>query len=172
MKFFNSTQISSYPFQYWVYPGDVRDIPEPFRPLFDLYSMLHSRQPRNDDPNISVSDLETHFGEPVKFDLLTSSPDCSHSKTEDIQHVREHDPYLQHLLVFEHFRSHIFESGYPVTFLEGILIKHDTYTLLSKQCDNLNYLLNENCFDIKPFSKFRTFIKTKVSALKLQDNKL
>ena len=168
MKFFNSTQISSYPFQYWVYPGDVRDIPEPFRPLFDLYSMLYSRQPRNDDPNISVSDLETHFGEPVKFDLLTSSPDCSHSKTEDIQHVREHDPYLQHLLVFEHSHYCRFALSDLEFFVEYLPEEHGNDTSLPKQGEPTFYLHYSLSFDIQPYCKTMKFIETKVTAMKLQ----
>jgi len=37
-----------------------------------------------------------------------------------------------------------------------------------KQCDSLNYLLNEKYFDIPSLNKFSTFMETKVTAMKLQ----
>ncbi len=168
MKFFYFTQISSSPFQYWVYPGDVRDIPEPFRPLFDRYSLLHSRQPRNDDPNISVSGLETHFGESVKFDLLTSSPDCSHSRMEDIQHAREHDPCSQLLLESKHSHYCRFALSDLEFFAEYLPEEHGNDTSLPKQGKQIFYLHYGSSFYIRLYCKTMKFIETKVAAMKLQ----
>ncbi len=168
MKFFYFTQISSSPFQYWASHGDVRDIPEPFRPLFDLCSMLHSRQPKNDDPNISASALETHFGESVKFDLLASSPNCSHSKMENIQHAREHDPYSQHLSISEHSHYCRFELSNLEFFAEYHPEGHDNDTSSPKQGELTFYLHYGSSFDIRPYCKTMKFIETKVAAMKLQ----
>jgi len=168
MKFFYFTQISSSPFQYWVSPDDVRDIPEPFHLLFDLCSMRHSQQPRNDVPNISASGLEIHFEESVKFDLLASSPKCSHSRMEGIQHGHEHDLYSQLPLRFERSHYYISELSNHGFVAEYRLEEHDNDTSLPKQDEQTFYLHYGLSFDNRPYCKSMKFIETKVAAMKLQ----
>lgn len=168
MKFFYFTQISSSLFQYWASPDDVRDIPEPFRPLFDLYSMHHNQQPKSDVPNISASDREIRFEESEKCDLSTSLPNYSHLRREDIQHAREHDLYLQHLLVSEH--SHYYKFGLSDLgfFAEYHLEGHGNDTSSPKQGEQKYYLYYGSSYDIQPYCKTMKFIETKVAAMKLQ----
>ncbi len=168
MKFFSFTRISSSPFQYWAYPDDVRDILEPFHLLFDLYSMRHNQQPRNDAPNISVSGLETHSGESVKFDLSASSPNCSLSRMEDIQHARVHDPCSQHLSRSEHSHYCRLELSGPGFFAEYHPVEHGYDTSSPKQGELTFYLHYGSSFDIRPYCKTMKFIETKVAAMKLQ----
>lgn len=163
MKFFYFTQISSSPFQYWASPGDAQDIPEPFRLLFDQCSMLHSRQPRNDDPNISVSRLEIHFGGSAKFYLLAFSPNCSHSWMEDIQHERVHDPCSQHPSISEHSHYCRFELSDPGFFAEYHPEEHGNDTSSPKQGELTFYLHYGSSFDIRPYCKTMKFIETESS---------
>jgi len=151
-----------------VYPYDAQDILAPSHQLFDLCSKLQNQLPKNAFPNTFFPTQEILVEEGAKNDLLISLQEYLYSKMEGIPHACEYGLCLQHLLIFEHFHYHISESEYPDNALGDLLLKHDTCTLLPKQHGNLNYLLNENCSDIEPFSKFKTFIETKVSAMKLQ----
>jgi hypothetical protein len=87
---------------------------------------------------------------------------------EDTQHAYEHDLYLRLLSEYVHFHYHISELTSRDTFAANLLLKHDNDTLLPKLGDNLNYLLNVNSFDNQTFNKSKTFIETKVTAMKLQ----
>ena len=160
--------LSNFPSQNLAYPYDVQDIPEPFHQLYYQCSKHQSQLPRNDDPNIFSPIQEIPVGGVAKNGLLISLQGYLYSKMEGIQYACGYGLYLLRLSISEHFHYRIFESVNPYTFPERLLLKHDTCTLLPKQYGNLNYLLNENCFDIEPFSKFKTFIETKVSAMKLQ----
>jgi len=168
MKFLSLTQISSSPFQYWAFPYDAQDILEPSHLLFDLYSMLHNQQPRNADPNISVSVEETQFAVSVKSDLSTSLPTYSHSGTVDIQHVREHGLYSQLPLKFEHshyYKSELSNHGF---FSEYHLVEHDNDTSSPTLSERTFYLHYGWFFDNRPYRKSMKFIETKVAAMKLQ----
>lgn len=150
------------------YPYGGLDILESSHQLFDLYSIPQSQLPRNAFPNTFCLAQGILVGEVEKIVLLASSLEHLCSVMAGIPHACEYDLCLQLLSIFEHFRYHIFESGYHDTFLGGLLSKHGICILLPKQYGNLNYLLNVNFFDIEPFSKFKTFIETKVAAMKLQ----
>ena len=155
MKFFiisfTLAALSNSLFLNWVYPYGVQGTPVPYRQLYFLYSKHQSQQTKNAFPNTFYSIQETLVGEAGKNVILISS-----------------QQYLQLLLIFEHFHYHIFESEYLGTFSGYRPLRQGNDTLLTKQCGNLNYLLNANWCDIEPFSKFKTFIETKVTAMKLQ----
>ena len=172
MKFFiiNFTLIalSNSLFLNWAYLYDVQDIPEPSHQLYFLYSKHQSQQPKNVSPNTSYPIQEIPAGEHEKNGLSISSQEYLHLMTVGIQCVYEYGLCLQLLSKFEHFHYRISESGYLDTFPERRPLIQDNGTLLPKQGGNLNYLLNVNCCGIVPFSKFKTFIETKVSAMKLQ----
>ena len=152
----------------WVYPYDVQDIPEPFHQLYYRCSKHQSQLPRNDGPNTFYQAQEIPVGEAAKNGLLISLQGYLYSKRGDIQHAYGDDLCLLRLSISEHFHYRIFVSVYPYIFLGRLLSIHGTCILLPKQYGNLNYLPSGNCFDIEPFSKFKTFIETKVSAMKLQ----
>ncbi len=167
MKFFIYTiLLSNYLPLSWIYPYDVQDIPEPFYQLSCLYSKLHNQQPKSDDPNIVFSTLKTLVVISEKNDLLVSSLKHLHSKKVGIQHAYEYNPYLLHLLEYEHSQNYIFESANHDN--EYLLAKHNIGISFHKQCDNSNCLLNVNSFDNLTFNKTKTFIETKVTAMKLQ----
>ena len=152
----------------WFYPYDVQGIPAPSRLLYSQYSIHQSLLPRNDAPNIFSLTQGTPVGEAVMTGLSISLQGYLYLMTEGIRYACGYGLCLLRLSISEHFHCHIFESVYPCTSPASLLLKHDTCSLLPKQYGNLNYSLNENCFDIEPFGKFKTFIETKVSAMKLQ----
>jgi hypothetical protein len=112
--------------------------------------------------------MEIHVAKVVVNDLLISSPIHIYSMTVGILCAYEYDLYLQLLLEYEHslnyisvLTNHDNDVGYP-------LVKQDNDILSPKPYGNLNYLLNVNSFSILAFSKTKTFIETKVTAMKLQ----
>ena len=169
MKFFKvTTLLSSFLFVSLAYPCDVQDTPEPFHLLCCQYSTHHNQQPKSVVPNTSSPTQEIPAGATLRFALSISSQECLHSWRVDIQHAYECGPYSPPLLEYEH-------SHYHKSVLEGLDIDvanllgelyNDTW--LPKRYDNINYLRNGNSFDILPFCKFKTFIETKVTAMKLQ----
>lgn len=172
MKFFiivlSLIALSNSLFLNWVYPYGVQDIPEPSHQLYYQYSKRQSLLPKNAVPNISFPILEIPVVEGGKNGLLISSQGYLDLMTEGILHAYEYGRCLLPLSISEHFRYHIFGSEYHDTFPGHHLLKQGICTLLPIQYGNLNYLLNENCSGIEPFSKFKTFIETEVSAMKLQ----
>ena len=172
MKFFiivlTLIALSNSLFLNWVYPYGVQDTLEPSHQLYYQYSKRQSLLPKNAFPNISSPILEIPVEEGGKNGLLISSQKYLGLMTEGILHACEYGRCLLPLSISEHFRYHIFGSGYHDTFPEYHLLTQGVCTLLPIQYDNLNYLLNENCSGIEPFSKFKTFIETEVSAMKLQ----
>jgi hypothetical protein len=168
MKFFSATQISNSPFPYWVFPDDAQDILEPFHQLSDLYSRHHNLLPKNGDPNISVSVEEIQSEEVVKSDILTFSPNYSHSLMEDIQREYERGLYLQPPSKFEHshcYKSELSNLGFGVGYH---LEEHDNGTLSPKQGEQTFYLHYGLSFGNQPYCKTMKFIETKVAAMKLQ----
>ena len=166
MKFF--TQVSNCLFRNWVYRDDVQDIPEPFHRLLYRYSTLHNRRPRNDAPSTFFPSLEILSEVGGMSGPLTSLLAHLYSRMEGIQHAYQYDLCLQPLLKSVHFLSHIFVlTGLYICVLGRPLI-HDICTWLPIQYGNLNYLLNGCFFDTLPFNKTKTFIETKVTAMKLQ----
>ena len=172
MKFFNIVlnliALSNSPSLNWVYPYDVQDTLGPSHQLCSLYSKPQSLLPKNAFPNTSSPIQEIPVEVDGKNDLLTSLQEYLDLTKVDTQRAYEYDLCLLPLSIFEHFHYHIFGSGYLGTFPEYHLSKQDTYTLLPIQYGSLSYLLNENYSGIEPFSKFKKFIETKVSAMKLQ----
>ena len=168
MKFFYFTQISNSPFQYWAYPDGVQDTLEPSHQLFALCSKLHSQQPRNAVPSISVSIEEIQPVQVVRYDLLVSSPNYLHSATEDIRHGYEHGLCSQRPLEFEHSHYCKSELSNHEFGVEYRLVKHENDTLSPKPDERIVYL-HYGCFcDNLPYCKTMKFIETKVAAMKLQ----
>ncbi len=162
MKFFSLTQLSSPPFQYWVFPMMFKIF---FHQLFGLCSMHHIQQPRNDVPNISASVVETPFVTYVMSGLLTSLQSYSHSEREDIQHVHEHGLDSQLPLKFEHSHCCKSELSNHAFFAECHLVEHDNDTL-SPKLGELTFYLHYGClFYYRPHCKSMKFIETKVTAM-------
>lgn len=172
MKFFAIifiiTALSNSLSQNWGYPCDVQDTPEPSHQLYYLYSKLQSQQPKSAFPNISSPIQEIPVEEDGMNGLSISSQGYSGLMTVGIQRACEYGRCSQPLSIFEHSHYRIFESEYHGTFPEYHPLIQDNGILSPTQCDNLNYLLNVNCSCIEPFSKFKIFIETEVSAMKLQ----
>jgi len=164
MKFFNSL-ISSYPFEYSVYPDDVQDIPVPSHLLYFLYSIPHNQLPRNVYPNTVCLVKEILAEEVVMSYPSTFLPNHSHLLMEDTQHVHERDPYLQHPLVSEH--SQHYKSGQlnPYIVPEHLPLIHDNDTSSPILYGHLNDLQNVNHVYVLPCCKSKKFIETKVPAI-------
>ena len=168
MKFFLILLISSFLVGNSVDLYGARDIPEPSYLLYCPYSKLHSQLPKNDDPNISYLILEIPAEEVLKSDLLAFSQEYLYSTMGGIQYACEYDPCLILLSKCGHSHYHISESKYLDTYVSSRLSKHDNDISLPKLYDMLDYLLYVNSFDILPYCKSKTFIETKVAAMKLQ----
>lgn len=166
MKF--SIPISNRSSLYLDFHDDVQGTPEPFHRLYDRYSKHRSQLPKSVGPNISCVTQDTLVGGDGRCNSLAFSPTDSHSWKEDIQHAYEHDLYSQPLLGFEHFHCYISESASPGNALEYRRVKQHNDTWLPKQCDNLDYLQYETYDDILTYCKDKSFIQTKVAAMKLQ----
>ena len=169
MKFFhNITLISSCLFLNWAYPYDVQDIPEPFHQLSYQYSKLHNQQPKNAYPNTAYLNWEIPAVTFLMSDLSASLPKHLYSKMEETQHAYGHDPCLQLLLIYEHFQNYIFGLVNRDIDFEHRLAKQHIGILLPIQYGNSNWLSNVNSCDSLAFYKTKTFIETKVTAIKLQ----
>lgn len=163
-----SIPISNRSSLYLGFHDDVQDTPEPFHRLYDLYSKHRTQSPKSVVPNISCVTQDTLVGDDGRCNPLAFSPTDSHSWKEDIQHAYEHGLYLQHLLRFEHFHCCKSESANHDNALEYRLVKQHNDTWLPKLCDNLDYLQYETYNDILTYCKDKSFIQTKVAAMKLQ----
>ncbi len=168
MKFLFVTPESNSLFQHWVGLCDVQGTPEPFHLLSILYSKHHNQLPKSDDPNISFSTRETLFEACEKFYLSVSSLAHLCSEMVDTQHECEHDPYLQHLSKYEHFHYHISERSSLSFVFVDLLVIQDNDTSLPKPNELSFDLHYGSFFDIQPYCKSKTFIETKVAAMKLQ----
>jgi len=169
MKFFLSiTLISSCLFLNSAYLYDAQDILEPSHLLFYQYSKLHNQQPKNVDPNIVCSTLEILVAKYEMNDLSISLPKYLCSTKGHTQRAYEYDPYLQLLSEYERFLNYISVSTNLDNAAEYLLAKHCIDILSPRLNDNLNYLLNVNSCGSLTFNKTKTFIETKVTAIKLQ----
>ena len=169
MKFFFSITLkSSCPFLNWAYLYDAQDTLEPFRLLTFQYSMRHNLQPKNDVPNIACSTLEIPSVEVEKNVLLISLPKYLHSMKVGTQHAYEYGLCLQHLLEFEHFQNYISVSTNLGNDVEYRLAKQNNDISSPILNGNSNYLLNANSCGSLTYNKTKTFIETKVTAIKLQ----
>ncbi len=169
MKFLsNIILISSCLSPNWAYPCDVRDILEPSHRLSCQYSKHHNQQPKSACPNISCSRRETPFEEVVKNDLSISSPKRLRSKKEGIPNAHGHGLCLQHPLEYGHFPNYIPVSTNHGIYTERPLSKPRNDILSPIRYDNLNWLWNVSSSGSSTFNKTKTFIETKVTAMKLQ----
>lgn len=169
MKFFhNIILISSCLFLNLVYPCGAQDILEPSHQLSCLCSMLHNQLPRNGVPNTVCSTWEIPFVEVGMNDLSASLPKHLYSMKADILSAYEYDPYLQLLLEYEHFLNYIFGLANHDSDVECRLEEHHSGILWPIQDGNSNCLSNGNSFGSLTYNKAKTFIETKVTAMKLQ----
>jgi len=169
MKFFlNITLISSCLLPNWAYPYDALDILEPSHLLSYQYSKLHNLQPKNDDPNIAYSTWEIPVVEAETSVLLVSLPKYLYLMKVDTQRAYGHDPYLQHLSEYEHFLNYISVLTNHGSDIEYLLEEHHNDILSTILNGNSNYLSNEYSFGSLSCNKAKTFIETKVTAIKLQ----
>ena len=160
--------ISSFLSLNWVYLCDVQDILEPSHQLSCLYSKHHNLLPKSASPSKLYPKKETPVEVFVMTDLSTSLLRYLYSKTADTQHAYERGLYLQHLSKSVHSQNYIFELVDLYNAFEHRLSKLNNDILLPKPNDNLNWLLNENYSDNLTRNKTKTFIETKVAAMKLQ----
>lgn len=169
MKFFlNITLISSCLFLNLAYPCDAQDTLEPSHLLYCQYSMLHNQQPKSGDPNIVCSTWGIPFVEAEMSDPSVSLIKYLCLMMGDTQRACAHGLYLQHLSKYGHFQNYIFvsanldnDAGHHLEVLHIDILS----PILN---DNLNCLSNVNSFCSMTFNKAKTFIDTKVTAIKLQ----
>ena len=166
--FFNITLISSCLFLNWAYLCGAQDILEPSHLLSYQYSRLHNPQPKNFNPNIAYSTWETPVAIIEMYALLVSLPIYLYSMKEDTQRAYGYALYLQLPLEYEHFQNYISVSTNHGNDVEYRLVKHCNDILLPIQDGNSNCLSNVNSFGSLTFNKSKTFIETKITAMKLQ----
>ena len=169
MKFFlNITLISNCLFPNWACLCDAQDTLEPFHLLSCRCSMRHSLLPKSVVPNIACAVWEIPAAKCVMNDLSISLPKHLYSMRQDIQHAYGYDPYSQRLSKYELAQNYI-----------SVLTNHDNgaeHPLEELYSDtwspilygNLNWLSNANSFGRLTHNKAKTFIETKVTAIKLQ----
>jgi hypothetical protein len=169
MKFFFCIiLISNFLSPNWTCLYDALGILEPSHRLSSQYSTLYNQQPKSDDPNTSFPVWETHFEEVETIDLSTSLPIYLCSMMEGILCAYVHDLCLPPPLIFEHLPNHKSELVNPDILVEHLLVIHDTDIWSPILNGNLNYLLNVSSFGIQPPNESKTFIETKVTAMKLK----
>ena len=168
MKFFKLIPLSNFHAQSWAYLDDVPNIPEPFHQLYCLYSKHHILQPRSVAPNTSSQAQEIPAEEYEKSAPLTFLQEYLCSMTVDIQRAYEYDLCSQHLSISERPLYHKSALKYLCNEPSNPLAKHDNDTSLPIQYDNSNYSQNVSSSYTLTFRKFKKFIETKVTAMKLQ----
>jgi len=169
MKFLtNIIQISSCLSQNLADPYGAPNILEPSHRLFSQYSKLHNQLPINDDPNNVYLKQGILVGEDEMNVLSTFSQEHLYLRKEDIPHAYGCGLYLQLLSEYERSQNRISESKGHDIDVEGRLSKHHNGTWSPILYDSSNYLSNENFYGIQTFHKTKTFIETKVAAMKLQ----
>lgn len=169
MKFlFNTIQISSCPSPSWACPCGVQDIPEPSHRLSYQYSMPHSPPPKDGGPNIACPRQGTLVVKDGMSGLSAFLPIPLCSKREDIPHACGCGPCSRHLSVCEHSpnrksepKGPDIETVYPPSIHYSDILSPILY-------GNSNYLSNGNSCGNQTFHKTKTFIETKVTAMKLQ----
>jgi len=100
--------------------------------------------------------------------LSTSLPIHLCSMTEDIQHACEHGLCSLRLSKYGHSPNYISGSTNHDIDVEGRLVKFGNDIWSPKLSGNSNCSLNANSFHNSPSNKIKTFIETKVTAMKLQ----
>ena len=169
MKFLKDIiQVSSCLSQNLVDPCDAQDIPEPSHQLFCQCSTHHNRLPINDDPNNAYPKQEIPVEEDEMNDLSASLQERLYLMKEGTQHAYEYGPYSQLLSEYERSLNHISELIGHDNDVEGHLLEHHNDTWLPILYGNSDYLLNGNSYGNSTSSKTKTFIETKVAAMKLQ----
>lgn|SRR5690554_579952 len=169
MKFFlNITLISNCPFLNWAYPYGAQGTLGPSRQLSFQYSKLHNPPPKSADPNIASSVQEIPVAADAMNDPLISLPIYLCSEKEDIRHAYGYGPCSQHLLEYGHSQNYRSGSEDHGSDAGGPHEEQDNDILSPIQYGNSNYLLNESSFDSSTSNKAKTFIETKVTAMKLQ----
>lgn len=169
MKFLQYvTPESSCPSPSWACPCGVQDIPGPSHRLSCRYSMRHNPQPRNIAPNISSPERETPFAGAWRNVPSVSSPKYLRSRKVGIPRAYEYGRCLPPLSEYgrsPHRRpvsaNHGTEAGDPLSIPCSDISS-------PKQDDSLDYLSNVNSFGSSTSNKAKTFIETKVTAMKLQ----
>ena len=166
--FFNITLISNCLSLSWAYLYDALDILEPSHRLSYQYSTHHNQLPKSADPNIVCSTWGILFEEAEKSGLSFSLPKYLYSKMVDTQRTYEYGPCSQLLSKYVHFLNYKSAPTNHDNDVEYLLVKQDNDILLPILNGNLNYLSNENSFGSLTYNKSKTFIETKVTAIKLQ----
>ena len=101
-------------------------------------------------------------------DLSISLPKHLYSKRGDTQHACEYDLCLQHLLEYEHSQNYISVSTNHDIDVEYHPEEQHNDISLPIPNGSSNYLSNVSSFEMLTFNKTKTFIETKVTAMKLQ----
>ena len=168
MKFFDIIPLSNFQFECSACPCDVPNTLVPSHRLCFRYSKLRIRSPRNGVPNIASlipGILAVTLW--MSFPLI-ALPSYLYSMMADIRYACARGPYLLLLLEFLHSHYYRFVPVNRDTEAEYPLLTHGNDTSLPRLCEHLANLQYENSFEYLPYSKFRTFIETKVAAIKLR----
>ncbi len=165
MKFYNSIPISSYLLGCWVYHDDVRDILEPFHPLYCHYSKHHNQLPKSVDPSTSCPMRKTPVVEALTFSPLSSLLTHLYSKMAHTLRGYVRDLCLLLLSIYSHFRHYISE---PLSLYNEPVhppLTRDNDISLPRQYVLSIDLQYVNLFDFVPYRKSMKFIETKVTAI-------
>ena len=169
MKFLpNIIQISSCLFQNLADPCGAPDIPESSHRLFFQYSRLHSQLPIGDDPNNVCPEQGTLVGEDAMNDLSVFSQVHLYSMREDIPRAYGCGPCSRHLSGHERSPNRISVPKGLDSGAAGHPLEHHSGISSPILYGNSDYLSNGNSYGTRPCHKTKTFIETKVTAMKLQ----
>ena len=169
MKFLsNIIQISSCLSQNLADPCGAPDIPEPSHRLFCQCSRLHSQPPIGDDPSNACPKRETLVGEDAMNGLSISLQIRLCSMKEGIPHAYGRGPYSPLLSGYERSPNRISVPKGLDSGTEGLPLELHNDTWSTILYGNSDYLSNGNYCGTRPSHKTKTFIETKVTAMKLQ----
>ena len=169
MKFLtNIIQISSSLSPNLAGPCGAPNIPGPSHRLFYRYSRHHTQLPTNDGPGNVCPKQGTLAGEDATNGLSAFLQGRLCSTGEDIQHACGCGPCSPHPLVYGRSPNRTSGPKGPDSAVVGLPSAHRGDVWSPTLCGNSNYLSNGNSCGNPPFHKTKTFIETKVAAMKLQ----
>ena len=165
MKFFNLFPVSSFGWERWASHCDAQGTPVPSRQLCYPCSKHRSRLPKSVGPSNAFATLGSPVASGARYDLSVSSQAYLRLAKADTQCADGHDLYLQRPSRYGHFPNRI--SGSKDRDSVAVRRPSERGSGISSPTPNVRLynLLYVNCVANIPYSKDKTFIQTKVTAI-------
>ena len=165
MKFFNLFPVSNFGRERWASHCDAQGTPVPSRQLCYPRSKRRSRLPKSVGPSNAFATLGNPVASGARYDLSVSSQAYLRLATADTQCADGHDPCSQLLSVYAHSPNRRFGSIDRDNVAARRLSKRGSGISSPTPNVRLYNLLYVNYVANIPYSKDRTFIQTKVTAI-------